>query len=130
MSRPGGTFFLFEGKNMNIQIFGRKKSSATKKAERFFSERRIKFHSVDLDEKKMSRGELESIISGVGDKEDLIDKESKLYKSKFAYLSFDITEELLTNQEMIRLPVVRNGRKATVGADCQDVWKKWINEDK
>jgi len=115
---------------MNIQIFGRKKSSATKKAERFFSERRIKYHSVDLDEKKMSRGELESVISALGDPKELVDKESKLYKSKYAYLSFNVTEELLENQEMLKLPVVRNGRKASVGADCQDVWKKWIEEEK
>ncbi|HXK50476.1 MAG TPA: ArsC family transcriptional regulator [Clostridiales bacterium] len=114
---------------MNIQIFGRKKSSATKKAERFFSERRIKFHLVDLDEKKMSRGELESVISALGKAEELIDKESKLYKSKYAYLSFNIAEELLENQEMLKLPVIRNGRKATAGTEGQNEWKKWIEED-
>lgn len=114
---------------MNIQIFGRKKSSLTKKAERFFSERRIKFHSVDLDEKPMSRGELEKVISAVGDAQQLVDKESKLYKSKFAFLQFDVKEELLENQEMLRLPIVRNGNKATAG-DAPEVWKKWIEEDK
>ncbi len=114
---------------MNIQIFGRKKSSLTKKAERFFLERRIKFHSVDLDEKPMSRGELEAVLSGVGGAENLIDKDSKLYKNKFAYLSFNATEELLANQEMLKLPIVRNGKKTTVG-DAQEVWKKWIQEDK
>lgn len=115
---------------MNIQIFGRKKSSLTKIAERFFSERRIKFHSVGLDEKPMSRGELESVISATGDALQLIDKESKLYKSKFAYLQFDAKEELLENQEMLKLPIVRNGRKVTVGGECQDEWLKWIEEDK
>jgi len=114
---------------MNIQIFGRKKSSMTKKAERFFSERRIKFHSVDVDEKPMSKGELESVISALGSADELIDKESKLYKSKFAYLQFDAKEELLDNQEMLKLPVVRNGKKATAG-DAPEVWKKWIEEDK
>ncbi|MDY0017329.1 MAG: ArsC/Spx/MgsR family protein [Candidatus Delongbacteria bacterium] len=114
---------------MNIQIFGRKKSSLTKKAERFFSERRIKFHSVDLDEKPMSRGELEAVISGVGGAENLIDKDSKLYKSKYAYLSFDAKEELLANQEMIRLPIVRNGKNATAG-ESTDKWLKWIEEEK
>jgi arsenate reductase-like glutaredoxin family protein len=113
---------------MNIQIFGRKKSSATKKAERFFAERRIKVHLVDLDEKKMSKGELESVISGVGDREELLDKDSKLYKAKYAYLKFDIAEELLENQEMIKLPIVRNGKKAAVG-EAPSVWKKWIEED-
>lgn len=114
---------------MNIQIFGRKKSSLTKKAERFFSERRIKFHSVDLDEKPMSKGELESIISALGSADELIDKESKLFKSKFAYLQFDAKEELLANQEMIKLPIVRNGRKATAG-ESPEVWKKWIEDEK
>jgi arsenate reductase (glutaredoxin) len=114
---------------MNIQIFGRKKSSATKKAERFYSERRIKYHLVDLDEKKMSRGELEAVISGVGGAENLIDKESKLYKSKYAYLQFDITEELLANQEMIKLPIVRNGKNAAAG-DRPDIWLKWIEDEK
>ncbi len=114
---------------MNIQIFGRKKSSATKKAERFFSERRIKFHLVDLNEKNMSKGELESVISALGGAEELIDKDSKLYQSKFAYLQFDPKEELLANQEMIKLPVVRNGKKATAG-DCPEVWKKWIEDEK
>jgi len=113
---------------MNIQIFGRKKSSATKKAERFFSERRIKFHSVDLDEKQMSKGELDSIFSGLENKEDLIDKDSKLYKAKYAYLKFDIFTELLTNQELIKLPVIRNGKKVTAG-DQTEVWKKWIDSE-
>lgn len=114
---------------MNIQIFGRKKSSLTKKAERFFSERRIKFHSVDVDEKQMSKGELESVISALGSADELIDKESKLYKSKFAYLQFDAKEELLVNQEMLKLPVVRNGKKATAG-EAPEVWKKWIEDEK
>ncbi|HAQ61476.1 TPA: ArsC family transcriptional regulator [Candidatus Delongbacteria bacterium] len=113
---------------MNIQIFGRKKSSATKKAERFFSERRIKFHSVDIDEKQISKGELESIFAGLENKEDLIDKDSKLYKAKYAYLRFDIFTELLANQELIKLPVIRNGKKAAVG-DRPEIWKKWIDED-
>lgn len=114
---------------MNIQIFGRKKSSLTKKAERFFSERRIKFHSVDLNEKQMSKGELESVISSLGSADELIDKDSKLYKSKFAYLQFDVKEELLANQEMLKLPVVRNGKKATAG-DAPEIWKKWIKDEK
>jgi len=114
---------------MNIQIFGRKKSSATKKAERFFSERRIKYHLVDLDEKQMSRGELENILSGLNDKEELIDKDSKLYKAKYAYLKFDIFTELLANQELIKLPVIRNGKKAAAG-DMPEIWKKWIDDEK
>lgn len=113
---------------MNIQIFGRKKSSATKKAERFFSDRRIKFHSVDIDEKPVSKGELEAIFSGIEIKDDLIDKDSKLYKSKYAFLKFDIFEELMANQEMLNLPIVRNGKQVSAG-DNPEIWKKWIESE-
>ncbi|MBN2788628.1 MAG: ArsC family transcriptional regulator [Candidatus Delongbacteria bacterium] len=111
---------------MNIQIFGRKKSKETKKAERFFSDRRIQFHSVDLDEKEMSKGELERVKNAVGGAEEMIDKESQLFKKKFQYLEYDAEEELLEDQSLLKLPIVRNGGKATVGYE-PDIWKEWIN---
>ncbi|MFO7810445.1 MAG: ArsC family transcriptional regulator [Candidatus Delongbacteria bacterium] len=113
---------------MNIQIFGRKKSNQTKKAQRFFSDRGIKFHFVDLDQKIISKGELDNIMSALKEKEELLNKDSKLYRSKFLYLQFDLFEELLSNQEMISIPIVRNGNKATVGY-CPDTWKLWITMD-
>lgn len=111
---------------MNIQIFGRKKSKDTKKAERFFSDRRIQFHSVDLDEKEMSKGELDRVKNAVGGAEEMIDKESQLFKKKFQYLQYDAEEELLEDQSLLKLPIVRNGGKATVGYE-PEVWKEWVN---
>jgi len=110
---------------MNIQIFGRKKSKDTKKAERFFSDRRIEFHLVNLDEKEMSKGEFEKIKTAVGGAEEMIDKDSQLFKKKFQYLEFDADEELLDDQSLLKLPIVRNGGKATVGYE-PEIWLKWI----
>ena len=110
---------------MNIQIFGRKKSKDTKKAERFFSDRRIQFHSVNLDEKEMSKGEFEKIKTAVGGAENMIDKDSQLFKKKFQYLEYNAEEELLDEQKLLKLPIVRSGGKATVGYD-PDAWLEWI----
>ena len=84
-----------------IQIFGTKKSFDTKKAQRYFKERRIKVQFIDLKEKEMSKGELTSVMQAVGG----IDK-------------------LLENQQVLAEPIVRNGKKATVGY-CPDVWGAW-----
>ncbi|MCK5759884.1 MAG: ArsC family transcriptional regulator [Candidatus Delongbacteria bacterium] len=113
---------------MNIQIFGRKKSKDTKKAERFFSDRRIQFHSVNLDEKEMSKGEFEKIKTAVGGAENMIDKDSQLFKKKFQYLEYNAEEELLEDQKLLKLPIVRSGGKATVGHE-PDVWLEWIIEN-
>ncbi|MDA3838686.1 MAG: ArsC family transcriptional regulator [Candidatus Delongbacteria bacterium] len=114
---------------MNIQIFGRKKSKDTKKAERFFSDRRIKFHSVNLDEKEMSKGEFERVKSALGGAEGMIDKDSKQFKKKFQYMEYDVEEELVEDQSLLKLPIVRNGGKATIGYD-PDAWLEWINKEK
>jgi arsenate reductase len=109
---------------MNIQIFGTAKSFDTKKAERYFKDRRISFQSINLKEKEMSRGEFESVCKAVGGAENLIDKNSKDYAS-IAYLqSEDIAEKLLECQTLLNLPIVRNGKLATTGY-CPDVWKTW-----
>lgn len=109
---------------MNIQIFGIAKSFDTKKAERYFKDRRIKFQSVDLKEKEMSGKEFESVCRAVGGAENLVDKDCKDYAS-IAYLQAeDIAEKLFECQSLIKLPVVRNGQLATVGY-CPDVWKTW-----
>ena len=113
---------------MNIQIFGKKKCFDTQKAERFFKERRIKFQSIDMASKGMSKGELDSVIRAVGLR-NLIDTESPLYKAK----NIDrmttpalITEILLENPKLIKTPVVRNGQKATVGF-VPEIWEGWMN---
>lgn len=112
---------------MNIQIFGTKKCNNTKKAQRFFKERGIKFQFIDLNEKSMSKGEFRSVCQSVGSLSQLINEDCK-DKDALAlvkYISDDEKEEkLLANQQVIKTPVVRNGKLATVGY-MPDVWKKW-----
>lgn len=112
---------------MNIQIFGTKKSFDTKKAQRYFKERRIKFQFIDLREKEMSKGELQSVMSAVGGLDALIDPKAKDQDTValITYLAesqkFD---KLLENQQILREPIVRNGKQATVGYE-PDTWKTW-----
>ena len=111
---------------MNIQIFGTKKSFDTKKAERYFKERRINFQFIDMKEKGISKGEITSVISAVGINE-VIDTDSKKYeKSDLRNVrSPEVKAEmLLKDQGLIRLPIVRNGKKATVGYK-PEIWKDW-----
>ncbi len=112
---------------MNIQIFGTKKCSDTRKAERFFKERRIKYQLIDMKEKGMSKGEFNSIKQAVGDLECMIDQNSKENDllTLIKYLSDnDKEEKVFENQNIIKTPVVRNGKKATIGY-CPDIWKEW-----
>ena len=109
---------------MNIQIFGTKKSQDTRKAERWFKERRIKYQYIDLLRYGMSRGELNAVKNAVG-LENLVNKDDQDYPL-FQYLaSADAKlEKLYEVPELIRSPVVRNGRQATVGY-CPEIWKTW-----
>ena len=112
---------------MNIQIFGTKKCNDTKKAERFFKERGIKYQFVDMKEKGMSKGELLSVASVNGGISGMVNEDAK---DKDALALFRYTaeesklEKLLECQQIIRTPVVRNGRQSTLGYQ-PDVWKKW-----
>ena len=112
---------------MNIQIFGTKKSADTRKAERFFKERRIKFQFVDMKEKELSKGEFRSVMQAVGGLENMIDPDTK-DKDLLAlvtYLAEDQkADKVFENQRILKQPIVRNGKKATVGYQ-PDVWKKW-----
>lgn len=115
---------------MNIQIFGTKKCFDTKKAERFFKERRIKYQLIDMKEKGISKGELSSVKIAVGINE-LINTKSKNYgKSNLGNIrSAEVKEEiLLKDQTLINTPIVRNGRKATVGFK-PEIWEEWIKEN-
>lgn len=116
---------------MNIQIFGTKKCFDTKKAERFFKERRIKYQLIDMKEKGMSKGELSSVKTAVGINELINTKAKNFIKSNLGNVrSAEIKEEiLLKDQTLINTPLVRNGRKATVGFKAE-VWEEWINEGK
>ena len=109
---------------MNIQIFGKSKCFDTKKAERYFKERRIKYQYIDIIKFGMSRGELNSVISAVG-LDNVVDPKDMDFKlfNRLAYRE-DKIERLFEVPEMIRTPVVRNGKQATVGY-CPDVWKNW-----
>ena len=109
---------------MNIQIFGKSKCFDTKKAERYFKERRIKYQFIDLIRYGMSRGELNSVISAVG-LDNLVDPNDMDYEffTRLAYRE-DKIERLFEVPEMLRTPIVRNGKQATVGY-CPEVWKTW-----
>ena len=112
---------------MNIQIFGTKKSADTRKAERFFKERGIKIQFVDLKEKGLSKGEFNSVCQAVGGIDNLIDENAK-DKDTLALIKYiaeeDKVEKILENQQILVHPIVRNGKKATVGYQ-PDVWKGW-----
>ena len=110
---------------MNIQIFGARKSFDTRKAERWFKERRIKYQYIDLDTKGLSGGEYRSVRAAVG-YDALVDRDSPDYRELgIDYLLPQVAEEkLLENPWLFRAPIVRNGRQATVGY-CPDVWKTW-----
>ena len=112
---------------MEVQIFGVKKSSDTRKALRFFAERRIKTHFVDLNERGASLGELRRFVQKFG-LNDLIDRQSKRYLElglQHARLSDDRwLEKLIDEPLLLRVPLVRNGNALTIGLAEKD-WKSW-----
>ena len=104
----------------------------TKKAERFFKERGIKYQYIDLRTKGMSQGEYNSIKQAVGHYSQMLDKNSKLYtKLHLAYLAYpaQVEESAMENQEVFLTPIVRNGRSAVIGYR-PDVWQQWIDAEK
>ena len=112
---------------MNIQIFGSSKSFDPKKAERWFKERRIKFQSIDVVKYGMSNGEFDSVLRAVGGIDNLIDWEVKHPDIDLMRYMDDKTakeDKVFDNPKLMKQPVVRNGKKATVGY-CPDVWKGW-----
>ena len=110
---------------MNIQIFGKSKCFDTKKAERWFKERRIRFQSIDLGKYGISPGELKSVLNAVG-LEALVDPKHP-DAALLAYLAYDAdkVEKLLDNPRLLKTPIVRNGRQATVGY-CPEVWQATV----
>ena len=112
---------------MNIQIFGTKKCNDTKKAERFFKERGIKYQFIDMKEKGMSKGEMTSVASANGGIMNMINSDAK-DKDAVALIQYiadeDKLEKLLENQQIIKTHVVRNGKQSTLGYQ-PDVWKNW-----
>lgn len=112
---------------MNIQIYGRKKCFDTKKAERYFKERKIKYQLIDLNDKGMSKGEFRSVKQAVGGLDAMLDETCR-DQDTLALVRYlapeDQEEKVLENQQLLRTPVVRNGKRATLGYQ-PDVWKDW-----
>src|SRR5262245_5433967 len=119
--------------SVNIQIFGTRKCTDSRKAERFFKERGIKVHYVDLAQRGPSPGELRGVAARVGGMEALIDRESKRYVDKGLKYSAPtgarIEAMLVEDPLLLRTPIVRNGAAATVGLK-PEVWEQWVVESK
>ena len=112
---------------MNIQIFGTTKCFDTKKAQRYFKERGIKFQMIDLKEKGMSRGEFDNVARALGGWKKMVNpnaKDKQTLALLDALIDWQKEDKLFENQQLLRTPIVRNGRKATVGYQ-PDVWKTW-----
>lgn len=112
--------------SINIQIIGTKSCNDTRKAERFFKERRIPYHFRDLNEKGLTKGELDNIKNKIPI-EELIDREGKQFKKRnLQFMVFNIEEELLNDSLLLKTPIVRHGREVTIGYQ-PEIWKKWIS---
>ena len=112
---------------MNIQIFGTTKCFDTKKAQRYFKERGIKFQMIDLKEKEMSRGEFENgsrALGGWQAQGDPNAQDKQTLALLDALVDWQKEDKLFENQQLFRTPIVRNGRQATVGYQ-PDIWKNW-----
>ena len=112
---------------MNIQIFGKSKCFDTKKAERYFKERRIPFQSIDLKRYGMAPKEFDSVLRAVGGIDRLIDWEGKspeITLMKYMDSSTAKEDKVLDDPMLMKTPIVRNGKQATVGF-CPEVWETW-----
>ena len=112
---------------MNIQIFGKSKSFDTKKAERYFKERRIAFQSIDLLRYGLSGKEFDSVLRAVGGIDNLIDWDSKdpdILILRYTEDSRAKEDKVFDRPELMKAPIVRNGKQATVGF-APEVWETW-----
>ncbi len=110
---------------MQVQIFGLKKCQDTNKALRFFKERNITVHFVDLSQKAITKGELDNILRSVS-LEELIDRNGKQYRKRnLEYMTFDIRDELLEDPLLFKTPIVRYKRHSSAGY-LPDIWKEWV----
>jgi len=109
-----------------MQIYGTRKCNLTKKAERFFRDRGIQYHFVDLTEHLLSKGELDNIRRGVPQTESLINTESPAFKKRgMVYMDYNEAEEILTDPLLLRTPVVREGSRVIIG-DNEVAWKTLV----
>ena len=112
---------------MNIQIFGKSKCFDTRKAERYFKERRIKFQSVDLLRYGLSGKEFDVVVRGVGGIDNLIDwnsKDQEIINMKYMDDPRQKEDKVFDNPKLMKTPIVRNGKSVTVGF-APDVWSTW-----
>jgi arsenate reductase-like glutaredoxin family protein len=116
---------------VTYQIFGTKKCQDTRKAERWFRERNLPVHVVDLAQKGMSPGELKNVAARVGGMEALIDRDGKRYVDKglkyAAPTGPRIEQILVADPLLLRTPIVRAGGKATVGY-VPETWTNWLKD--
>jgi len=115
---------------MEVQIFGHKKDPDTRKAQRFFAERRIKVHFVDLNERAASLGELRRFAQKFGVAR-LVDRESKRFQElglQYASYSDDRWLDRLVDEPLLlAMPLVRWQHKLTIGMD-EAAWKEWVGK--
>lgn len=112
---------------MNIQIFGKSKCFDTKKAERYFKERRIKYQYIDLVRYGLSPKEFDAVLRAVGGVDNLIDWEKKSQEITLMRYMDDIRakeDKIFDDPNLMRSPIVRNGKQATVGY-CPEIWSDW-----
>ena len=112
---------------MNIQIFGKSKCFDTKKAERYFKERRIKYQFIDLVRFGMAGKEFDSVLRAVGGIDELIDWENKSQEiTNMKYMDDKRAKEdkVFDAPELMKTPIVRNGKQATVGFK-PEIWATW-----
>ena len=112
---------------MNIQIFGKNKCFDTKKAERYFKERRIKYQMVDLIRYGLSGTEFDAVLRGIGGVDNLIDWDGKSPEiTLMKYMDDPVAKEdkIFDDPSLMRTPIVRNGKQVTVGY-CPEIWEKW-----
>lgn len=114
---------------MNVQVFGFRDCQESRKALRFFSERRVPVHFVDMDEKPATRGELRRFAERLG-AAALIDREGRWFRDLGLRVAGDSPERLLeralVEPRLLRTPLVRSGRDVAVGAR-PEVWQGWID---
>lgn len=117
----------YGGNILNIQIFGKNKCFDTKKAERYFKERSIRYQYIDLNRYGLSEREFESVLRAVGGIDNLVDwngKSSEITLMKYMDDVRGKEDKVFDNPLLIKTPVVRNGKLATCGY-CPDIWKTW-----
>lgn len=112
---------------MNIQIFGKSKCFDTRKAERYFKERRIKYQYIDLAKYGLSGKEFDSVLRAVKGVDNLIDwngKSQEITNMKYMDDSRAKEDKVFDEPSLMKTPIVRNGKQATVGY-CPEIWNSW-----